>query len=814
MLRFTLLILIVFTSLGLYAYKNPRTVYRIHDYFTLKQADILNQETLISLTYALDQQNWTEFSLPQATNRIRTITNCVMPANYPFTDEPLQYSLIYEIYDADSERVISQGTYYFNTTMTLYQQTPEQEPQPAAFFRESGELPTDGRIMLLDLAELAGQSGDRRIRFKIGSRSPAVSTIIIRVYVRQQMIGRKDPLLWNRLHTSKKEKLAKGNIYPQDLLTQNEITSLLDNQWIPIGPRGIPDRDFKIQRMYIRRDISDKSTESGSLLSGLIITPGFPLTFAIPEEGKNLQLQFTPPEDQQSAKGNIIVRWYGQKVHENQNWTIPWQGSTETFSHNFAGGIVEIEAEIPVHVTLQDHNQEGQEITPEFIFSKMYLSSPATGLSYTIRHIDSHPTPVRINVRSFIPEDGQQREIELHCTLTDSTGQPLQEKILSFTTIPSRYDTLTDSEIEARISDPVYFYFQLPAEVSGLHITSKESLLIAVANRPAAYTQEMMVPEEYFRTSFDKGNLPSWFTFPPHVTDLQSAPETLLIQLQPRPPEREEDLLSGTYFWEAFRPGGQWQGSYLLFPKDPASPSRTESLATTYHAVKSNTTMQITTKSPGNIDTLRPNLIFIREKDTVTKIQLRIDGKPYYNESIKGNRGLVSLPPLTAGSHSLILTSTEDCTFFISNLLEGDNPHTLRFAYRLTPQGMQFDYTKEREEELLSFFFYAPDNTKERTRISVQLLNPEKQPGPFSGFTQVERIYDIRTGDKPMLPILYTRSGKTDIGQRFFFPLRGDLPQKKYTFRIKPQGQTEGFILMYRVTPGQYDWSNFFREEN
>jgi hypothetical protein len=804
----------VLTGLGLFAYKNPHSVYRIHDYFTLKQADILNQETLISLTYALDRQSWTEFSLPQATNRVRAISNCVVPADYPFEDEPLQYSLIYEIYDAGSGRVIREGIYYFNTTMTLYQNSSEQEPEPAAFFREPGDLPTDGRIMLLDLTELTGQADDRRIRFKIGSIDPVVSTIIIRVYARQQVIGRNDPLLWNRLHTSKKEKLAKGNIYPQDLLTQNEISSLLENQWMPIGPRGIPDRDFKIQRMYIRRDISDKSTESSSLLSGLTITPGFPLTFAVPEEGKNLQLQFTPHEDLQAGNGNIVVRWYGQRVHENLSWTIPWQGISEIFSHNFPGGLLEMEADIPVHVTLHDNDLGGQEISPEFIFSKMYVSRPETELSYTIRHIDSHPTPVRIQIRSFMPEDGQQREIELQCSLSDKEGRTIQEKQLRFTAIPSRYDILTDNELQSRVSDPAYFYFHLPVEVTGLRINSEEPLLIAVANRPAAYMQEMMVPEEYFRTSFDKGNLPSWFTFPPRSAELQPNPETVLIQLQHRPPERKEELLSGIYFWEAFRPEGQWQGNYLLFPKDPESPDRTESLTTTYHAIPPDKSIQITTGAPGNLDTLRPNLIFMQEKDIITHIRLLVDGQPYYDRSIKGRRGLLSMPPLAAGSHTLKLTSTGDCSFFISNLLSGENPHSLRFAYRLTTQGIQFDYTKEREEELLSFFYYAPDNSKERTRISVQLLNPAKLAGPFSGFTQNERIYDIRAGDAPVLPLLYTRSKNTDIGQRFFFPLQADLPQGTYTFRIKPLAHREGFVLMYRVTPGQYDWSNFFREEN
>ncbi len=811
--------IITLVGFGLYAYGNPRILLKLEGLFINMQADLEARETAVSLTYLLRDEGWTDFPLPASAMRAKIITNSIL-ARTSLTagsDTMYPYSVDYQVLDGDSRTVLKEGTYYFRTRLSLFHFPPAKQPEQAASLRESELVPADGRIIQLDLENLVQPVKNVKIRLKNGKMDIGVRGILARVYSLQQVTGQRESYLWSRLHGKQKEQLAKGNTYPQDFLTESEISHLMHKQWHAAGPAGVPNRDFTVRRLYIREDISDQSVEDVSESTDSADAEARPFSLAVPEEGQNLHFIFKPLHQQQASAKLITLRWFGKDFHENASWSIPLTGQPENFQHRFAGGMIVVDTDTPLQIQVFDVDDQNRQIQPEPLVQKMYPSEPTHWLSYAIRHIDTQATPVRITIRAAAPLSGNGHHV-LQCRMTTGDDGLYRQELLDFTYEKSRYDWLTEGLADGAdraLSEPVNYYLNLPREVTGLHFRSTEPLLLAVANRPPDFRHTTMIPEDSFKSSLAAAGRPSWFTFPPlDFVRLEAVKKVAVIEMQQRPPVRQEDFLTGQFHWESFRPEGRWQGSYLFAPRAEAVPLRQEALATTFHAVATTDEMPISVGGPARAATVRPKLLFLRDSSRPLHLQLEIDGRSYYESDIKAARGNITLPPLTTGNHILRLANQGDGNFFISNLLGGADAHSLRFGYRLDRQDLVFTIPKKQAEELLSLMYYAPCGRAERTRIQVSLLNLQRMQGPFSGFTQNPRLYDIRSGDGPSLPLLQNESDCTDSGQRFFFPLGPDLPPGNYRLKVETEGKGSGLIFVYQVTAGQYDWSRFFREED
>ncbi len=823
MRRILLILIISLLGLFYYAYNNPRAILEMKEVLGRIQEEYDSGQSIISLTYQMHNKEWTEFPLPSAANKLRVVTNFIPPptSNPGVEKESFTYGLDYQLLNGDTYTVMKKGTYHFNSKLTLFHDDSKGQPVPGAYFNNSDRQPLDGRIMQIDLTSTPQSVKNMRIRFKNGHINQLGTDTLIRVYARQKVTESKQGSLWGRLHTFEKEQLAKGNIFSQDLLTNDEIRSLMNYQWIPIGPAGIPDKNFRVRRLYIRRELGNSISSDMVEPTGLSADENRPFTYAVPEEGKKLRFRFVAQakealDPQQSISQQITVRWFGKLVHENLSWSIPYDRDVKIFENHFDGGIIEVESNFPVKINIFAIDAGDQEILPEQLFGKMYITKPDAWLSYVVRHLDHRPTPIRIAVRAVAPPLESVNHI-LHYRLTGKNNAVVQENTLEFTHEKSRYDQFTGDAAEQKgleLSEPAYFYLHLPPEATGLDVRSEELLLVTVANRPADFLQTTLIPEDYYKSSLATKNRPSWFIYPPLAyREREAAKQVVLIRLQHRPPIRKEDLLQGQFQWESFRPMGQSQGRYLLVPRVASAPLRTEALAATFHLMSSEENLQVKVGGPDGLRSIKPDLLFIRKTSTPFRLRIDVDENIYFEQQLSGSRGVVSLPPLTVGQHMLRIKGKHDGRLFLSKLLEGSDAHTLRLAYKFEKNSISFTYTKKKVEELLSFFYYSLCGKKDRAKIKVTLLDMQRKKGPFSAITRSPRLYDLRTGDNPKLPLLHSTSGCTDNGQRFFFPLGADLPPGSYRFKVETEKNSDGLLLIYKVTPGQYSWSRFFHEE-
>lgn len=823
MKRFALLTIILLVSLGYYGYKHPRLLLELETtFFQTKDRRLLQTETMISLSYQLSRERWTEFTLGPAVDRVKGLTNCVIgidPVNQGDVQK-FHYAIDYQILDKSGEQVLHQGTYHFQSKVSLFTDSQGGEASPASFLDTPEEMSADGRIMQLNLKGLPLELEEKQIRFKIASTDPGVLGVLLRVYTRRQTMAKDGSNLWTRLHKYEQERLAKGNLYPRDLLSQWEIKNLMGSQWDPAGPAGIPNRDFTVRRLYVRKDFQDKVQEDRIEPLGLYADSHRVFTLAIPEEGKHLRFLFAkgtmvPEKSQQEP---IVLNWYGKLVQENETLSLPWQGETREFSHFFRGGMIEILSGSPLEISVFDQDQGGEEIFPEQLFAKMYSVEPGKDLSYAVRHLDQRSTPLRVSMRSVDAGlSDERRPVILRYTLLAADGQAVREEKIQFVPKLSGYDRMVVTNGEEQVSDPEHLYLLVPEEATEIRFQSSDSLLLALANHPPAYVKKTRIPEDYFPSSFArKGQTESsWFTYPPlDYRELEKDSRARSLILQYRPPIRDPELLEGKFLWEAFRPEGKWGGNYLLVPRQENTPLRTEALRSTFHTIPVGKEVPIVLASLPGLSSIRPELIFLRDREEPGHLQLSVDGQSYFSQEIIGKQGILQLPPLTIGKHSLQITTDFAGKILLSNLLAGEPVYSLRFAYRLDGQGITFHYPKKEQEEMLGFFFYGACASNERTNLEVELHASAESMGPFAGLTQTRRVFDLRPGKKsPALPILYSEKHCVDQGQRFLFPLADDLTSKSYPVTVRvPQGK-EGFLLMYRVTPGQYQGQSFIKEE-
>ena len=70
----------------------------------------------------------------------------------------------------------------------------------------------------------------------------------------------------------------------------------------------------------------------------------------------------------------------------------------------------------------------------------------------------------------------------------------------------------------------------------------------------------------------------------------------------------------------------------------------------------------------------------------------------------------------------------------------------------------------------------------------------------------------MRPQDEIQVSVLNTRTATVDGGQRFFLPLGSDLPAGSYRIRIRPLHDVQGYLVLYRLSPGQQMVRAFLRE--
>lgn len=798
----------------------------------------LDAEVSSAIAYPLAAgEHWLEFAVPPATPRLRVLINAQVPTPAVEPDgQRWPHALDYQLLDAD-RKLLWAGRYHQETSVTRFRDA-NGHWFTSALFLEEGQVPSDGRLILFDLTQ---RPGVRHLRLRLAELSAPLTGLLARAYVPAKHQDFRLDALWQRMTAQGQLLLARGSLFPTELLRPEEKRNLIFNQWDPIAPQGVRGRDYELVPLYIRREIEGDPIPS-ELPPGLLLDPNHDGVIPIPEQGGLLKLTLrspglTPPPD----STRVRLNWYGRTATQRWQGEFAWNaGGEEGLTQPFQGGllVVSLLAEstgpaptgpardpsgrttlaalgpaLVARAMLRNPDGQQLDLTPPASYQRNYLANAIEPVAYEVPHAGGKSTPLRLELR---PPRVEETHPGARVELLDAAGNTLAEHRLAVPISPSRLHRPAGDPDPAPLGEPVPVYFDLPAQVTGVRVWGEEPLLVAAYDQPPAMSKRERIPEDVFLDPKALDWSPGWFPLLPKDVDRLASDNRLqVIQVQRRPPDdlAAQALASGQYRWQDYLPEGAWLGQDLLTAAEQGDASRPDALASLYCPLAAQGEATLELRGLGRRD-LSPTLVYLRERDTPFRLTLWLDGRIWYQGEHRGRRGAPRLGAVAPGRHQLrwegdgqlLLNQVADCTA----------PALMRRRGLRLDRDLTLTIDKQTADALnLTGRLYSPQGIDQRAQLQITLSGPLPEPSlePRLGWTFRRRDFDLRPAAGAGSAVLYDSGQTLDAGQMFAIPLDLDAPPGRYRLHIQPGTGPDAYLVLSSLEPGLFDEYRFFREE-
>jgi len=761
----------------------------------------------ISISYVLDDKRWLIFPFEMQGGVLRILTNANIPRGINLTDREWGYAIRYQLIGKGGD-VLVDRTYHLNSKVTFYKDDRWGE-YTSSFYPGTDIVPADSRGFRLNISDLGYV---RDVRFILVKKDRDIRDVSVRVYILYKP-ARIASYMWKRLSEKRKERMAIGNVYPPELLTDEEKINLLKNQWRPLGALGTEGKDFIMRRFYILKEVEGEEVGLYIPPVGLLIKKGHHATIPVPEGGGRLRIEFyndtgLPPHD-------IRLSWYGMKFAQFLERSIRWEDNNRTsIDSSFDAGIIDIFSEDTISMRVFLVKDKEEEITPEPLFMRGYIINQNNPVTFHIAHTRNHPTPFKASLRLILKEGLQPVNYVTYELLGEEKGLIYKGRLL-LNPLPSLYDTLMDEETDVEVSEPQDYYFYLPAGVKSVRFYSDTDVLVSGYTRVDGMVRTVRVPQDYSPSTPLEEKEPSWFAM--MADDHQSLiyrKQTVILFMNTRPPERKEELLKGIYEWEDYIPEGSYEGYHLLTDEIEEIKAGREGSPDYYFPLKAGNDNTVSIREIKGLTAVAPQLIYLLEGNK-TNIRVYVDDKPILSTTVYNTVGEITLLPIKIGTHRIRIESSDGGSFYINNIeYQGGNLLFKRFTSRLKDNGLSFLYDRKTPtDDTLSVRFYAPKGNNKPNIIDV-IIETERRAGlvPSNKWTFLKRRFIITPDDSTSIPILYTQGRYLQRGQLLFIPINEDIPVGRYRITIKPVTGSGGYVSLHKVTPGEYEMVRFYSE--
>ena len=405
----------------------------------------------------------------------------------------------------------------------------------------------------------------------------------------------------------------------------------------------------------------------------------------------------------------------------------------------------------------------------------------------------------------------------------DHRGRRIGLRELPVPFLPTRLDRRVGAPVEAVLSEPSQYYFELPETVAELRVTADAPLLVGAFDQvPGGFHSQRIPEDSYGDTDIAYWN-PGWFMMPPEdVQALAEAGRMRLLTTQRRVEAVDPRLLQGQYRWQEFLPESSWRGDVLLVPEQPdQSPDelpdeslRPETLSGHFCRLLPGRETSLDLRGPTGLEYLTPTLAFERAGSEPFTLRLLADGEPLYQADHMGRRGLVELPPLPAGRRRLHLSAPAGSYRINYAAACADGPGWQRkLAFRLEGRATLWYDKRSADTETLSARLYTAAGDPRRSVVSA-VVEAAPRPGllPRSAWTFLRRRYDLRPGRLSGTTGLFGAAQDLTEGQLFSLPLNADLPPGRYRIHFTLEDGPAGWLALSTTQPGRFDRRHFLRE--
>ena len=773
-------------------------------------------ESESSLCYRLPDKGWLDFSLPPWTDQLKILSNAEVARDFRMAkNATYRYALSFEVIDDRGERIQS-GVYHHETEITSYRILGRDRKTPLNHYVGSPLKPADGKLIKINLRPVIEQANVSRLRLKLSAAEEGIQSAVVRVYAPEYSSGREISYLWNRLPRKTRQRLAEGNVYPAEFLSQNEKQNLVRKLWRPKAPEGIEGRDYQRQRLYrLSTEEAIPERDQPIVPEGLIVSPMQRATVPVPQQGWRLRFTIRRLGESSTKPYTVGIRWHGKDMGQTRQQTLSLTESTAEHIAEYDGGLIELWSDSRVNIQMETVGEKSGEkpgktldkrVEPTSMYLRTYRAGVQQPVVYTVNHSRGQSTPFRADFR-ILANKTRQPEASVTCELIDSDGENITRQF-RITAPLSQYDRPTGQTKADFVSKPVSRYFLVPENISHIRCSSPDPVLVSGYNRPLNLPKTTRVPGDYYAQARHTEGQPTWFLFKPdNERELYLNHRSVLLTLQYDPPERDPRLLKGVYKWEAFRPRGSWSGAFLFAPRDTEQPLRKEALNAAYAPIALNRSLKVVLQSPESLQTIRPKLIYLANDGGQTPLQLYVNDSLHLTHELTGPRGRLTLPAMSSGQNRIRVQAPPGIRVYLNQVVSKRPDHMLRFANRIDAGGLSFDFRKQTAgEENLSLKLFSPYGEPEPSvfRVSLEPAT-DRSIGPYEKLSLPERKFIVSPPENgPKVPVMQSETGFVSRGQTFFYPLGDDLPPGQYRVNIELVSGPGGYLQMYRVLPGKY----------
>lgn len=760
-----------------------------------------------SIAYELDQKRWTTYQIPEGRSLIRVLSNAGLPPEYrkrrPAPEEQWNYAIEYQILDS-RDALLASRVYHHRSKLRLFQDKAKALPNYASFYLAPDIQPADARIMLINLT---GMQKPAAIRFRLAALDPELRDVAIRLYTRELTPAYRLRPTWQRMNDRQKSRLADGNVYPKELLAEQEKENIVARMWSPVGPSGVRGRNYVPREIYTLVENGEEELLPAGLPAGLYADALHRSVLPVPQGGGRVSLRFQSALSGQAGRGTITVRWYGLGPANRSAHTVAWNGSAASLERRFSAGLLEISAPAPL-ITRAFLRQAGQEseITPTPYSLRAYLLDKGAPLQFPVEHDRRTPTPFRVDLRRVQPPELKKpAPAEVTYQILDARGAAIRSGKLSVPFLASPYETVPGEMPAPVVCQPVSFHFLMPAGATGIRLASAERVLAVAYNRPQSLPREISVPSDYYRSYQSEESNPAWFPlYHPDHDRLLMAGRTVLFSTQLRPPTDIPDLTAGRYSWEDYHPEGNWLARRLVTPWDPRIAYHRDSLPALYRPLVSGSPNQVTLEAGTGLTLVEPTVIYQRTGSGAFRAVIAVDGSPVFTGRLDGALGEIKLRPLSTGRHEVTVTAPAGIRFAINQSGPAPGSSSVRLANRFQGRELSFIYQKSsRDEEVLGARYFAPASAGRQARLRVLCEAPGKKGiGPWSSWSFPDRRYTIDLGNAGQARAIGTDGAPLLGAEAIYIPFGADSPPGRYRIRFISDNPAGGYLLLSRTTPG------------
>ncbi len=779
--------------------------------FSVKNSDATKQSSFIensrvNLTYQLESENWLTFNLMGFDKEIKVVSNAELPLGVSMTTEDRWlYSIEYQVLD-DDNRLLFEGQISQKTGQKIFIDELTQIQYVSSSYYPATLNPLDSRLYMINLR---GFNNPTKLRLRMQSLQSPLVGVIARVYHRVPVATSKLDYQWQRMGIEKKNNLAKASVYQSQLqlLREEEKKLLMNNLWTPMGPLGINDRDYKTKKLYVKREVEQDSIINLKAVdpSGLMVYPDKFGVVKIPVFSGKVKLTWQSIEPA-SDNDTVNIEWWGHPSTRHKQWQIKTQ--SEVFTEQLDSGVLQLSAtsttvfKIWIEGVNQDTSDELVEITPDTANLRLYQIDQSP-IIYRVNHINEQSTPLRIQLRSFVDEGINEASYAFY----NKDNQLISKGLLNATAEKSNYDTVRAEPTRA-IGDPLNYYFNLAANIDRLELTASKNVWGAVYTRPLNLPLLVSYPFKQENATESHKTVPAWyFLRPENWKSYVAAGRSLLLALQPRPPEIDEMLMAGQYRWEQFLASGNWRGRELLTRQYDDSGSSDLSATSQYLQIQPDKIIELEFIGQSNQSTISPNLLYLQQQESELKITLWLDNKIYFKQTVFAKSGELDLPTLAPGRYKIKLEMSKTAELFIDHIANSGDSFVKRLAINLDKKPLIFSYTKEYDEELLAIRVYTTKSQDLSQNIRLQ-LSPvsERKMGPLQSWSIVDREYQLDASDGLPAKLLGGVERELAAPRILFVALGEDLSNgKTYQIKLNLNSGPEGYVILSRTLPGIFD---------